>query len=208
VIKVTFDSNVWEKLVSDSSKYPKIRKRILNGSISPYLCEISLSLESIPKLARQRFFPNYGPVVTFKGRSRPDGQIEGTLQIGPNNKLHPGLSPILLGNLLRAREMGFKVLTMTNFVTVRSLEIPEEMRATIEGWDGYWEYAERLSECSKFIETMGCGIHHYNATKNSKPEVSNKQYSAAVAEWVDGDALSAHYAFGCDVHERQGEQRR
>jgi hypothetical protein len=149
VIKVTFDSNVWEKLVSDSSKYPTIRKRILNGSISPYLCEISLSLD-------------------------------------------PGLSPILLGNLLRAREMDFKVLTMTNFVTVRSPEIPEEMRATIEGWDGYWEYAERLSECSKFIETMGCGIHHYNATKNSKPEVSTKQYSAAVAEWVDGDALSAH----------------
>ena len=62
-MKVTFDSNVWEKLVSESSDYPTIRGRIRDGSMSPYLCEISVSLRS--ELDRQQFFPNYRPIITF-----------------------------------------------------------------------------------------------------------------------------------------------
>jgi hypothetical protein len=51
-VKVTFDSNVWESLVVEPSEYPAIRERILSGAISPYITEISVSLESIQKSAR------------------------------------------------------------------------------------------------------------------------------------------------------------
>ncbi|MBV8899660.1 MAG: hypothetical protein JOY92_06060, partial [Verrucomicrobia bacterium] len=105
-MKVTFDSNVWEKLVSEPSSYPSIKEKILGRSISPYLCEISVSLESIQKSARQRFFLDYSPTFDITGNSRPGGTIDIKVQVGPNNESHPGLAPILLEKLLKAREMG------------------------------------------------------------------------------------------------------
>lgn len=198
-MKVTFDSNVWEKLVSEPSDYPAIKDKILSRSISPHLCEISVSLESIQKSARQRFFPNYNPAFNIAGNSRPDGTIDIKVQVGPNNESHPGLAPILLEKLLKAREMGFKLLPMTNFGTVRSPEIPKDMRVAIEGWDAYWDYADQLSDCSEFIKSMGCGSYVYTNIKQAQQPVSAKQFAEAVAEWVDGDALAAHYAFGADV---------
>ena len=119
--------------------------------------------------------------------------------MGPNNESHPGLAPILLEKLLKAREMGFKLLSMTNFGTIRSPEIPKDMRVTIEGGDAYWDYADRLSDCSEFIKSMGCGSYLYNHIKQAQQPVSAKQSAEAVAEWVDGDALAAHCAFGADV---------
>jgi hypothetical protein len=144
IMKVTFDSNVWEKLVSESQDYPTIREKISSGMISPYLCEISVSLESIEKSARQNFFPKYKPITEITGNTRSDGKIDLIVQTRPNNKIHPGLSPILIVKLLTARDIRFKILTMTNIGTIRSPEIPTDMRATIEGWAGYWEYANRL----------------------------------------------------------------
>jgi hypothetical protein len=73
------------------------------------------------------------------------------------------------------------------------------MRATFENADAYWAYADRLSQCSEFINSLGCGSHNYNKYKQSQPQVSPKTFADSVAEWVDGDALSAHSAFNCDV---------
>ena len=206
-MKVTFDSNVWEKLLSEPSDYPAIKDKILNRSISPYLCEISVSLESIQKSVRQRFFPNYRPTISVTRNPRPDGTTDFTIQVGPNHQSHPGLAPILLAKLLKAQEMGFRLLPMTNLGTVRSPQIPKDMRAAIEGWDDYWNYADRLSDCSEFIRGIGCGSHVYRQLKRSPHRDLDKElekklikeFAKAVAEWADGDALSAHYAFGADV---------
>jgi hypothetical protein len=46
---------------------------------------------------------------------------------------------------------------------------------------------------------MGCGSHDYNNIKKSGIGISERQYANAVAEWADGESLSAHYAYGCDV---------
>jgi hypothetical protein len=159
VLKVTFDSNVWEKLVSESQDYPTITERIQDGSISPYLCEIAISLESIQRTARQRFFKRYTPNFSFTATSQNDGEIGGIVKFGPNNELHPGLHPIPRGNLLKARDLGFRVLRMTNLGTVRSAEIPEDMLCNAEDESSFWAYAERLSSCSQFIKDMRCGRH-------------------------------------------------
>jgi hypothetical protein len=198
-VKVTFDSNVWGWLVSEPSKYPRINEKILNGAVSPYITEIALSLESIQRAARQKFFKEYTPSFTSTMESVEDGRIHGKFQFGPNTASHPGLAPILSDNLLRARTLGFKVIRMTNFGTVRSAEIPKEMLLTVESWDEYWAYAERLSDCSEFITSLGCGYHDYKNMKLAPPPASPNDLAKAVAEWVDGDSLSAHYAFGADV---------
>jgi hypothetical protein len=197
-VKVTFDSNVWEPLVTELSEYPAIRERILSGAISPYVTEISLSLESIQKSARQRFFETYRPSFTWSAESVSGGGIEGTVSLGPDTASHPGLAPKLSQKLLRARELGFKVIRMTKIGTVRSPEIPRDMLLTVESYDAYWDYAERLSNCSKFITNMGCGYHDYKIIKQTWQPGSAEKLAAAIAEWVDGDAVAAHYAFGAD----------
>lgn len=112
---------------------------------------------------------------------------------------HPGLPPQQSQKLLKAQELGFKVIRMTNFGTVRSPEIPQDMLLTVESYDAYWDYAERLSNCSEFITNLGCGYHGYQVMKQTRQPGSPEKLAAAIAEWVDGDALSAHYAFGVDV---------
>ena len=46
---------------------------------------------------------------------------------------------------------------------------------------------------------MGYGRHAYDNVKKAKLKISDNQYADAVAEWADGESLSAHYAYGCDV---------
>jgi hypothetical protein len=92
-------------------------------------------------------------------------------------------------------------------------EIPEEMYCHIEHIDDFWDYADKLSELSNFIVDMRCGSHEFFELKNthglqgySIPRIlknvddkEQKRFSKAIAEWVDGEALSAHYAYGNDV---------
>jgi hypothetical protein len=198
-MKVTFDSNVWEQLVSEPAAFPTIREKILDRSIFPYLCQISISVESIKRADRQQFFPNYRPNINVTWKPRTDGIVEGIVQVSPDNESHPGLAPVHLERLLKAREMGFKVLAMINVGTVRSSEIPQDMLATVESSEAYWEYANRSGECSEFVGKMGCGRHEYDNVKKAKLKISDNQYADAVAEWADGESLSAHYAYGCDV---------
>jgi hypothetical protein len=91
-MKVTFDSNVWEPLVVEPSEYPAIRERILSGVIAPYMTEISLSLESIQKSARQRFFETYMPSFTWSVKPAASAGIHGTFSVGPGYRESSGLT--------------------------------------------------------------------------------------------------------------------
>jgi hypothetical protein len=198
-MKVTFDSNVWETLVSQPSGYPVITEMILSGAISPYLCEISICLESIQRAERQDFFRNYFPTINITPTRLANGTIDLRVEVRPNTAAHPGLSPILLKKLHMARELGFKVIRMTNFGTVRSSEIPEDMLLKAEDIGRFWPYADRLADCREFIKSLGCGSHDYESIKQSRQPASPKDLERSVAEWADGEAISAHYAFNADV---------
>jgi hypothetical protein len=199
-IKVTFDSNVWEPLVVEPSQYPALREKILSGAISPYMTEISVSLESIQKSKRQEFFRSYMPSTGWTPESvGPGGEIHAKFTFGPNTASHPGLHTNLSNKLLKAQELGFKVIRMTNWGTVRSPEIPKAMLLSVESHDAYWAYADRLSTCSQFITSLGCGYHDYGMIKQTRQPGSPDKLAVAIAEWVDGDALAAHYAFGANV---------
>ena len=56
-MNVTFDSNVWEKVIDeDDHPFSKIKHKIRTGEILPYICEIALSLEAIQRKLRAKFF--------------------------------------------------------------------------------------------------------------------------------------------------------
>ena len=128
--------------------------------------------------------------------------------IAPNTELHPGLHPKQWGKLLKARDLGFRVLRMTNIGTVRTKDIPDNMYVQHDDIEEFWRYAELLKNCNDFITELSCGRAAYDQFKaqfnlvgsggQPVPDEQKKKFSKAIAEWVDGEALSAHYAAGND----------
>ena len=196
-MNITFDSNVWEKVINEENHHSvKIKNKIRIGEIQAYICEIALSLESIQTELRPEFFENYEPNIT----------VENIPTDKPNMELHPGHHPKLRCKLLEAQDLGFRVLRMTNFLTVRSKEIPDDMYVQHDNTEEFWRYAELLASCSDYIIGLGCGQTVYNqfqeefnlvgSGSQTIPTERWRRFAEAIAEWVDGDSLSAHYAAG------------
>lgn len=218
-MNVTFDSNVWEKLVvtkcEEGSKYAALKKLIQQEKIRPYICEIAISLESIMKKERVNFWNNYEPKIDFEhidSTENTDGSatIRNRVMFAPNNDRHPGLHPTLINNLKLAEQLGFKVLRMTNLGTARADQIPKAMLIDFDNLDDFWEYAEKVSNCGDRIIELKCGGYDYFKFKSVNcveglpfveiiQKIDNskhKLFAKAVAEWADGDSIAAHYAYG------------
>ena len=205
-MNITFDSNVWERVVNEEEHHlVKIKNRIRDGKIRAYICEIALSLEAIQRELRPEFFENYEPRITVEDLPPENEKLRMRIGFGPNTELHPGLPPEQWGKFLEARDLGFRVLKMTNFLTVRPKDIPHDMYVQ---HDNIEEYTELLKSCSDFIEGLGCGQAAYNQFKaqfnlvglgsQPIPVEQKRKFSKAIAEWVDGEALSANHAAGND----------
>ena len=84
-------------------------------------------------------------------------------RIAPNTDLHPGIHEKQWDKLVKARDLGFRVLRMANFGTVRTKDIPNSMY--VEHDEGFLRYAELLGNCNDFITELGCGQAAYNQFK-------------------------------------------
>ena len=200
-MNVTFDTNVWEPVVSEEKPHLiEIKNKILDGKIQAYICEIALDLEAIQKKLRAQVFGNYKPHITEEHLPPENGELGIRVSVGPNTELHPGLPPEQWDKLLEARDLGFRILGMTNFGTIRTKEIPDDMYVQHDDIDEFWKYAELLADCNNFIIELGCGRAAYDQFRAqfnlAVPDKQEKNFSKAIAEWVDGDSLSAHYAAG------------
>ena len=206
---ITFDTNVWEKVVNEEEHHlVEIKNKILDGKIQAYICEITLSLEAIRKTKRAEFFGNYEPSTTVEDLPPENGKLGMRVGLAPNTELHPGLPPQQCRKLLKARYLGFRVLRMTNIGTVRTKDIPDDMYVKHDDMQKFWRYAELLKDCNDFITELGCGRASYDQFKaqfnlvgtggQPVPDEQKKKFWEAIAEWVDGEALSAHYAAGND----------
>tara|TARA_B100000700_G_scaffold281298_1_gene331859 strand:- start:3299 stop:4069 length:771 start_codon:yes stop_codon:yes gene_type:complete len=211
-LKVTFDSNVWENIVTadkaDKSVYANLLKKITDGTVEPYICMIALTLETVGKKERLEHRANYSLDLQFSDISTNTSKVEMRVAVGPEESSRPTMTEPLSRKFELAYKLGFKVLAMTNFGTPRVRDVPE---SAIVIPDDYWEYAERLSECSDFIESLECGRYNYNLLVKKlglripvfklEKFISTKDkkaFSNAVAEWADGDSLAAHYAYNND----------
>ena len=203
-MNITFDTNVWEPMVNEEKPHLiEIKNRIRDGKIQPYICEISLDLEAIQKRKRAEFFGDYEPSITENTLPSENGGLGMKVGISPNTELHPGLHPKQWDKLLKARDLGLRVLRMTNIGTVRTKDIPDDMYVEHDD-EGFWRYAELLKNCHDFIVGLGCRRAAYDPYKarfldgRTIPAGQERKFSEAIAEWVDGEALSAHYAVGND----------
>ena len=204
-MKVTFDTNVWRRLVNEGrSHLVEIKNKISDGKIQAYICEITVNLEAIRRQKRAEFFKSYKPKWTVEDLPPENEKLRMSVGIGPNTELHPGLPAELKDDLLKAHNLGFRVLRMTNIGTVRTKEISDNMYVQHDDLEEFWTYAELLANCNDFIVGLGCGQAEYDQFKarsnegQTIPPEQWRKFSEAIAEWVDGEALSAHYATGND----------
>ena len=207
-MNITFDTNVWEPMVNEEKPHLiEIKNRISDGKIRAYICEIALNLEAIQRNKRAEFFENYEPITTVEDLPSENGKLGMQFSIAPNTEVHPGIHQKQWDKLLKARDLGFRVLRMTNAGTVRTKEIPDDMYVQQDD-EEFLEYAELLGNCNDFIVELGCGRAAYDQFRaqfnlvgsggQTLPEEQERKFSEAIAEWVDGEALSAHYAAGND----------
>ena len=205
-MNITFDTNVWEPVINDGKHHlVEIRNKIRDGKIQAYICEITLSLEAIQRKERVEFFGNYESSITVKDLLPENGNFHMQFCIAPNTDLHPGIHEKQWDKLLKARDLGFRVLRMTtNAETVRTKEIPDDMYVQHDDIAEFWRYAELLKNCNDFIVELDCGRAAYDQFNQVGlggqmiPGEQWRNFSKAIAEWVDGEALSAHYAAGND----------
>lgn len=201
ILTVTFDSNVWENIVDplkrkDNVIYEKIYEGITLNKITPFFFEGIVIFETIPKEKRKDYLGNFQPKVEIKTEDEVYTQ---------NGTLPFKLSDYLKQTLPLAFDLGFK------FIRIPRISLPsvDQKYLSTLGDDNMQERHDRSFTCGRFIEyELGAGYQYLKnilmMTDNqhlidkiySDTVLSNKKFSAGVAEWVDGDALSAHYGYG------------
>lgn len=202
---VTFDSNVWESIVDDSKRnrspaFSKIYDLILQKVIDPYFFEGIVTLETIPKEDRKQHIAEFRPAISIQiGDAKPKVS-EGTPP--------PQLTEYLKFNLPKAIGMGFKFIKTPRIgshgvspsedCVAKDINFPLDQRL------------QRTFEVCRFIESLGAGKAKLdseidNNLGNGMAEkikndttLTNKKFAKSIAEWVDGDALAAHYGYGID----------
>ena len=202
---VTFDSNVWEKIVDGSKRiekdeYKKLYELITSKSLIPFFFEGIATMESIQKKDRKDYIGNYRATISFQVGDEEPHITKGSEALE--------LTDYLKVNIPKAFELGFKFLKFPRIGAV-GLNIKDRYLAKDENYP-LKERLERSFECAKFIESLGAGkskLHRrldgtndkgiVNQTTNDT-NLSTKQYAKDFGEWVDGDALAAHYGYGID----------
>ncbi len=216
-MRVTFDSNVWQQVVSpwdyqhgpDSTTFHWIHSAIVVGQITPFVSESIFTLEAINKDIRSSFMASYEPKFEMKMADElsDDGKIILNFTLCPNPNTHPGNNIYLSFYLKKAVELEFKLMRCVRPANIVNPEISQSLFE--ESGEGL---LPRFAECVEFIENLGCGISHLKNIGNQYvtnpldwrqglkhvPPEAVRRLGRAVAEWADGDTISAHYGYKND----------
>jgi len=213
-IHITFDSNVWRPIVSpsvfpsdpDALHFQAIRDAIQKQLAFGFLSETTFTLEPIQKKFRKAFFGSYHADVKTAVRADKAG-VGVSFAIGPSLSQHASNNPILERHLKDALALNFKLLRCPRIGGVNNPDLLPSYYAT----DSRVPAGERQERCGKIsceIEAKGWGIKHIkdignkyangkawlNGIKNA-PTTEDAAIIKAIAEWADGDAVAAHYAY-------------
>ncbi|MDQ3650542.1 MAG: hypothetical protein M3458_09805 [Acidobacteriota bacterium] len=223
MIKVTFDSNVWQR-VSSPHEYPdeasiecfrKIHAAVKAGKVAAYIAEVVFTLEALKRNDRQSFMRSYKAKIdgAIDEMPRQDGMIGLTISISSDIKAHPGNNPDLYKYLKDALDIGFKIISCPRVGAITNPDIDQSFFVQ-ESDDENLEKRRLCDECDIEIRRLGGGISHamqlgnsystgsdnwFTGIKNAPPTEANaKKIAKVLAEWADGDAIAAHVGYKND----------
>lgn len=210
-MKITFDSNVWRKIVSPQNfpkdplteTYFRINQAIISGKIEAYLSETIFTLEAIKRIERKDFFSKYKPKHAYN-ISEKDGIVNISASIASNPELHPGNNEFLNEHLNDALNIGFKIINIPRIGTVANPDL-EGKKINLHNSE-----FEKMAQVSERIMELKAGIyditrigekyypHSWFIGVGKAPDSENHQIASAVAEWADGDSVALHIALNGD----------
>ena len=206
-MRVTFDSNAWQKIVVPNlarktslyEEFTGIHEALRARKIQGFVCETVGTLEAIKRPTRRAYFTSIKPAVKVQTNAKGN-QIHMNINIGANHDQHPGLPPVLrerlelafdLGiRLMRAPRIGIPVPNLFLDLSVFAEEVDVPISAAR---DNHW------GDVVRAIEQRGVGSGALRLQQSSFKEMGQAEFAHAVAEWADGDSVAAHVAYGNDV---------
>jgi hypothetical protein len=210
-MKIMFDSNVWQKVISPE-KYMEepgcfeiINRSIVDKKITPYLSETIFTLESIRGKERREFFGDVEPKITIK-ESVCNGVVNGeiTISSNPDNFVNFNDNSILKEYFEKAIKLDFRIVGFPRIGKIKNIElegcITKINKKTI---DCIYEIETQISNKGAgfyFIENLVKNCTGSNISKKIKqlPKSDRSKVKKAVAEWADGDSVACCIALNCD----------
>lgn len=204
-MRVTFDSNAWEKIFDPADRaWASIRVALLGGRLKGFICEAGFRIEAIRKSERAAYFAKPAFEVTFPGSIViKDGKEYLLLaSMGPDDTRHPGLPDLQSRKLEAALAAGVLLL---RGVAWMGLPGPQQIRdpALFARTVNDNEREQRQVDILTRINARGVGKAAFDAAGGwaldlAKPG-DEKHLSVACSEWADGELVAAHIAYQNDI---------
>lgn len=221
-MRVTFDSNVFQFVVKpdlspkdpDADAFRSLNSALRKGTLRGFISETMATLESIKKGDRQNYFSSIRPQVEFNESETETGEICLRVTVKPDEKMHPGLPPVLSARLSEAFALGFRFLRCPRIGAPRPITLKEEWFLSETDAGEVEKRHDLYHEVGRAIESREVGIavakrlageiaaqHRfcgpwYEAWAVTDDSLQKKRIAEAVAEWADGDAVAAHIGYG------------
>lgn len=192
-VRVTFDSNVWRKIVAPLNspkdpalpQYEAIRAAIEDGRVAPFTAETVVTLEAVQRGYRREF-------LTDHFSNKPPA--------------HPGMHAILEQYVRDAAKLGFRLLDCPRFGGVDRPSGIDPALFAVEDASSVVERKKRFTTCVRDIENHDAGIAWVKRIGEKyrdfwlqglifAPPSEDTIIAKAVGEWADGDAIAAHHAY-------------
>ena len=153
MIRVTFDTNVWNRMVFPERHVArpnylslvKIKNAILAGRIQGFISEGFATMEAIGRKSQAKFHAQSVPRVEVRSAFHGNGQSSMTIEVIADHSLHPGIGEEFEEELTEALAIGIKVLT-TPYI---GLIVPDRLRKNPQ------VYAEEVFATADYNERFG-----------------------------------------------------
>ena len=110
-MRVSFDSNAWEKIFDPSDTLcASIRAALASSAIKGFICEAGFRIEAITKADRATYFTQPYMDTRLDGIVMRDGKPHVQVSFGPDDTRHPGLPSVQADKLRRALSTGLLLM--------------------------------------------------------------------------------------------------
>lgn len=206
-MRVSFDSNVWEKVFhSGAEEFVSVRNALADRRIEGFICEAAFRIEAVRKENRTGYFAHPKMNSTFPLSTV---QIDGKahvhfISIGPSDKQHPGLPSVQADRLKLATSNGFLVMRGLAWMGLPSpREINDSAIFVQETENSRAEREQRQVAVNVEIWKREVGKQAFDAAGGwqaiEQGMLHQKKFAKACAEWADGELAAAHVGYRNDI---------
>lgn len=222
-MRVTFDSNVWERIFDPAwesfpefSALSSIRRALTHCDATGFMCDATFRLEAPGRGIRSQYVGGLAP--TFAAPSNQQRSNGVLFSIGPDDAKHPGLHPNQKAKVRLARKYGFKVVRGCAWMFLPGVddedvaamlvgEAPHERSLREQLHYGVFNAIEVAGAGKAWIENIrkdydaDAGFEHagWTALRRAKGNAEIAKIAKAIAEWSDAEVVSAHVGYRNDI---------